>query len=153
MKWMIPQILMGASSSSKLGCWRKMSLEATQSCLISDSDSWTCFPGRANRTSVSRRIMSSSTASSIPCCCCPCCVLIAIRWSTTLSCTFLLLSLLSYQQQQQQQRSKGVNQPRVESVFLFSWSGSLCLRVDCFCLLFPYFLLFSYINHFWLYIR
>lgn len=61
---------MGASSSSKLGCWRKISLEATQSCLISDSESWTCFPGLANRTSVSRLIMSSSTAGSIPPCPC-----------------------------------------------------------------------------------
>jgi len=74
----IPQILIGASSSSKLGCWRKISLEAEQSCLISASDNWTCFPGRDNRTSVSRRIMSSSTASSITWACdcgcggCPC---------------------------------------------------------------------------------
>lgn len=47
-----------------------MSLEATQSCLISDSESWTCLPGLADRTSVSRLIISSRTAGSIPACTC-----------------------------------------------------------------------------------
>ena len=42
-----------------------MSLEAPQSCLISFSDSWTCLPGLADRTSVSRLIISSTTARSI----------------------------------------------------------------------------------------
>lgn len=66
----IPQILIGASSSSKLGWRRKISLEATQSCLISDSESWTCLPGLPDRTSVSLLIISSSTAGSIPPCPC-----------------------------------------------------------------------------------
>lgn len=62
----IPQILIGASSSRRLDCWRKISLEATQSCLISFSESWTCFPGLADRTSRRRLIISSRTTSSIP---------------------------------------------------------------------------------------
>lgn len=56
---------MGASSSNKLGCCKKISLETTQSCRISDSESWTCLPGRP-RTSRSRLIMSSSRDWSIP---------------------------------------------------------------------------------------
>lgn len=60
----IPQILMGASSSNKLGCCKKISLETTQSCRISESDSWTSFPARP-RTSKSRLIISSRTAWSI----------------------------------------------------------------------------------------
>ena len=47
-----------------------MSLEETQSCLISASDNWTCLPGLADRTSVSRLIMSSTTAGSIVTCPC-----------------------------------------------------------------------------------
>ena len=61
----IPQILMGAWSSRRLGCWMKISRAARQSCRISDSDNWTCFPGRASRTSKSRLMMSSNTAGSI----------------------------------------------------------------------------------------
>lgn len=64
-KWRkIPQILIGASSSNKLGCCKKISLETAQSWRISDSDSCTCFPGRP-RTSSNRLIMSSRTAWSI----------------------------------------------------------------------------------------
>jgi hypothetical protein len=61
----IPQILMGASSSSRLGCCRKISLAAAQSCLISDSDSCAFFPGLRFFTSRSRRMTSSSNAGSI----------------------------------------------------------------------------------------
>jgi len=61
----IPQILMGASSSSRLGCERKISLAAAQSCLISDSDSCAFFPGLRFFTSRSRRMTSSSKAGSI----------------------------------------------------------------------------------------
>ena len=56
----VPQILMGASSSNKLGCCKKISLEMRQSWRISDSDSCTCFPGRP-RTSRSRLIMPSKS--------------------------------------------------------------------------------------------
>lgn len=62
----IPQILIGASSSNKLGCCKKISREVTQSWRISDSDNWTCFPGRP-RTSSRRLIMSSRTDWSISC--------------------------------------------------------------------------------------
>lgn len=60
----VPQILMGAHSSSKLGCFKKISLETAQSCRISDSDNCTCLPGR-RRTSRRRLIMSSRTEGSI----------------------------------------------------------------------------------------
>jgi len=60
----LPQILIGASSSNKLGCCKKISLAVEHSWRISVSDSWTCFPGRL-RTSRSRLIMSSKTACSI----------------------------------------------------------------------------------------
>ena len=56
---------MGASSSRRLGWLRKISFEETQSCLISDSVSCTCFVVRPTFAPVSRRIISSSTASSI----------------------------------------------------------------------------------------
>ena len=115
----VPQILMGASSSSKLGWLMKMSLEATQSCLISDSESWTCFPGRANRTSVRRRIMSSRTASSITC---PC-VLIASDQNL-----LLILLLCSF--------SATKNKHKGEPTKSFIWFGSLSLSLSvCVCLL------------------
>lgn len=60
----LPQILIGASSSNKLGCCKKISLEAAQSWRISDSDNCTCFPGRP-RTSRRRLIMSSRSVWSI----------------------------------------------------------------------------------------
>lgn len=60
-----PQILIGASSSRRLGCWRKISLDTPQSCRISDSESCTCLPG-LDRTSRRRLMMSSKTAGSIP---------------------------------------------------------------------------------------
>jgi hypothetical protein len=61
----IPQILMGASSSSRLGWCRKISLAAAHSCLISDSDNCAFFPGLIFFTSSSRRMTSSSKAGSI----------------------------------------------------------------------------------------
>jgi hypothetical protein len=60
-----PQILMGASISTRLDCWRKISLETEQSWRISVSISCTCFPARTCRYSNSLSIMSSSTAGSI----------------------------------------------------------------------------------------
>lgn len=60
-----PQILMGASSSRRLGCWRKISLETVQSWRISLSMSCTCFPAFTCLYSNSLLIMSSSTADSI----------------------------------------------------------------------------------------
>ena len=60
-----PQILMGASISTRLDCWRKISLETEQSWWISVSISCTCFPARTCRYSNSLLIMSSSTAGSI----------------------------------------------------------------------------------------
>ena len=58
------QILIGASSPNKLGWFKKISLETTQSCRISDSDNWTCFPGFP-LTSNNLSIISSRTACSI----------------------------------------------------------------------------------------
>lgn len=63
-KKILPQILMGASSSRRLGCCRKISLDFKQSLLISDSDSCTCFPGLP-LTSSNRLIISSSATESI----------------------------------------------------------------------------------------
>uniref|UniRef100_A0A0A9D2I4 Uncharacterized protein n=1 Tax=Arundo donax TaxID=35708 RepID=A0A0A9D2I4_ARUDO len=63
---MSPQILIGASSSRRLAWLRKISRETEQSWRISDSESCTCFPGRAVRTSSRRRRMSSRSAASIP---------------------------------------------------------------------------------------
>ncbi len=60
-----PQILMGASSSSKLGCDMKISFAVRHRCLISCSVSCTCLPGRLCRTSRSRSMTSSSWLSSI----------------------------------------------------------------------------------------
>jgi len=62
----LPQILIGASSSRRFGWARKMSLDARHSCRISASDSWTCFPGLALRTSSSLSMMSSRVVLSIP---------------------------------------------------------------------------------------
>lgn len=59
---------MGASSSNRLGCWRKISLEAAHSWRISDSESWTWRAVLACRNSKSRLMMSSSTTGSIPPC-------------------------------------------------------------------------------------
>lgn len=61
----IPQILMGASSSRRLGWLIKISRDATQSCLISDSVSCTSFPGFEDRTSISFSIILSNTTGSI----------------------------------------------------------------------------------------
>lgn len=63
----LPQILMGASSSSRLGCMRKISLEVVHRFRISASVSDTCFPGLPFLTSKSLPMMSSSVASSIWC--------------------------------------------------------------------------------------
>ena len=52
----IPQILMGASSSSKIGWLIKISRAFMQRERISDSNSCTCFPGLLPRTS-SKRVM------------------------------------------------------------------------------------------------
>lgn len=59
-----PQIFIGASSSSRLGCDMKISFAVTHSSLISGSDSCTCFPGRPFRTSSRRSIISSMAGSS-----------------------------------------------------------------------------------------
>lgn len=101
---------MGASSSSKLGCLMKMSLEATQSCLISDSESWTCLPGRANRTSVSRWIMSSSAFGSmmVPCCC-PC--VVAIWW--------LIFNGFDWLKNQRWSHTQGENQREFQFLLAF----------------------------------
>lgn len=50
-----PQILMGASSSKRMGCCMKMSLAFTHSILISPSNSCTCFPGRAPGTDMDKK--------------------------------------------------------------------------------------------------
>lgn len=54
----------GAWSSNRLGCLMKISLETRQSCLISASESCTCFPGLA-LTASNLSIISSRTAASI----------------------------------------------------------------------------------------
>ena len=58
---------MGASSSKRFGCWRKISLEAAQSCRISDSDSCTCLAltGLGFRKSNNLFMMSSNNAESM----------------------------------------------------------------------------------------
>lgn len=60
---------MGASSSRRLGWLMKISRDAAQSCLISDSVSCTNFPGFEDRTSISLSIILSKTTGSIaaPC--------------------------------------------------------------------------------------
>lgn len=58
----IPQILMGALSSRRLGWDKKIWRALTQSCRISPSDSWTCFPPLP---SSSLLIISSNTPLSI----------------------------------------------------------------------------------------
>ena len=55
----LPQILMGASSSSRLGCCIKISFDSRHNRLISCSVSCTCLPGRPFLTSKSRSIISS----------------------------------------------------------------------------------------------
>jgi len=64
----LPQILIGASSSRRFGCARKMSLDARHSCRISASESCTCLPGLPLRTSRSLVMMSSSVVVSITKC-------------------------------------------------------------------------------------
>ena len=46
----LPQILIGASSSSRIGWLMKISLAFVHKYLISYSASWTGFPGRLPRT-------------------------------------------------------------------------------------------------------
>jgi len=130
----IPQILIGASSSSKLGCWRKISLEAEQSCLISASDNWTCFPGRDNRTSVSRRIMSSSTVSSI-------------TWACGCGCGGCPCALIdSDSDEEHKNKNEGKGWTNQERVFCwFGLVGSLSLlRVTVFCCSSLFFILFCF---------
>lgn len=55
---------MGASSSRRLGCSKKISLDFKQSCLISDSESCTCLPGLP-LTSSKRLIIPSSAKEFI----------------------------------------------------------------------------------------
>ncbi|EHA8591585.1 hypothetical protein COCNU_scaffold084446G000010 [Cocos nucifera] len=57
---------MGASSSRRLGCCIKISLDTRHSCRISASESCTCFPGLLPLTSRSRCMIPSNTAGSIP---------------------------------------------------------------------------------------
>ena len=56
-----PQILIGASSSSRIGWLMKISLAFVHKYLISYSASWTGFPGRLPRT-VSRKIRGQRKA-------------------------------------------------------------------------------------------
>lgn len=56
---------MGAWSSSRLGCWRKISRDTTQSCRIS-SESCTRLPGQAEWTSRSRLMTPSNTSGAAP---------------------------------------------------------------------------------------
>ncbi|GER26256.1 RNA-binding (RRM/RBD/RNP motifs) family protein [Striga asiatica] len=58
---------MGASSSRRFGWAAKISRDAKQSCLISDSASCTSFPGFEDRTSISFSIILSNAAGSIGC--------------------------------------------------------------------------------------
>jgi hypothetical protein len=51
----LPHILMGASSSRRMGWLIKMSLAFVQRYLISYSWSWTGFPGRLPRTAIQRK--------------------------------------------------------------------------------------------------
>lgn len=51
----LPQILMGASSSSRIGWLMKISRALVHRNLISYSSSWTCLPGRLPRTAGARR--------------------------------------------------------------------------------------------------
>src|ERR1044072_1528640 len=60
----IPHILIGASSSKSIGCFKKISLETTQSFLISASESCTCFPGLP-LTSSNLLMIASRTPLSI----------------------------------------------------------------------------------------
>ena len=57
--------MIGASSSRRLGWLRKLSLEATQSCLISASFSWTCLVVLPFLAPTSLLMISSSKFSSI----------------------------------------------------------------------------------------
>ncbi len=61
----IPQILIGASSSRRLGCAKNKSLDVRHSCRISASDNCTCFPGLALLTSNNLAMISSSVPLSI----------------------------------------------------------------------------------------
>lgn len=66
----VPQILRGASSSRRLGCWRKISLETVQSWRISFSVSWTCccLAALVCLKSNKRLIISSKTAEWMEVC-------------------------------------------------------------------------------------
>lgn len=55
--------LMGASSSSRMGCEMKISRALVQRYLISVSSSCTCLPGRLPLTSRSRSMMESRSTS------------------------------------------------------------------------------------------
>lgn len=61
----LPQILIGASSSRRLGWLRKTSFEAKHSCFISGSVRCACFAFFPSFVSKSRRIISSSKFSFI----------------------------------------------------------------------------------------
>jgi hypothetical protein len=61
----LPQILIGASSSSRMGCEINISLERWQSSLISASVSYTGLPGLEPRTSSSRSIIPSTSNSAM----------------------------------------------------------------------------------------
>jgi hypothetical protein len=56
----LPQILSGASSSSRMGCERKISLDFRQRPRISFSVNWTFLPGRAPRTEKDKIWITSS---------------------------------------------------------------------------------------------
>lgn len=61
----VPQTFMGASSSRRIGCWRKISLETRQSCLISASVICTRLPALFLLPSSSLAINSSNTVPSM----------------------------------------------------------------------------------------
>ncbi len=53
----------GASNSSKIGCWMKISLAFVHRYLISYSSNWTCLPGLFPRTASNLSTTSSRSMS------------------------------------------------------------------------------------------
>lgn len=124
---------MGASSSRRLGCWRKISLATVHSWRISVSMSWTCLPGPGLpwRNSNSLLITSSSTAGSMSPC--PCC---AIQISDTRS-SARLLQRVSKKTHPTQASDKRKNMKQTKRTHL-------CCFTDFSCFSFSFSLIFSY---------